>query len=279
MPLTASNGYTSLGASTADPRVLGENGSLERNKTLTYFNGVSLGVGLIIGSGIFSSPAQVNANAGSPGASLVIWIIAGFLAWTGAASYAELGGAIPLNGGAQTYLTKIFGELVGFLFSWCCVCVMKPGSAAIIAIIFGEYVTRAFVGVDAEAVKPLINKGVALAALVAATVLNAISTKVATRTTDFFFIFKFTALLSITVIGIVVATTGLSWNGNPSTDWKDNGWLEGTSSNLSNFAVALYGALWAFDGWDTVSCIVGVVAGDAQADRTIPGQFRHWRAH
>ena len=103
-------------------------------------------MGLIIGSGIFSSPAQVNINAGSYGASLVVWTVAGILAWTGAASYAELGGAIPLNGGAQIYLSKIFGEWAGFLFTWCAVFVLKPGSAAIIAIIGGEYVVRAAVG-------------------------------------------------------------------------------------------------------------------------------------
>lgn len=255
MPLTATNGYTSLGASTADPHAVGESGSLERNKTLTYFNGVSLGVGLIIGSGIFSSPSQVNANAGSPGAALVIWLVAGLLAWTGAASYAELGGAIPLNGGAQTYLTKIFGELAGFLFSWCCVCVMKPGSAAIIAIILGEYVARAFLGADATDVSPFINKGIALSALLAVTALNSISTKVATRMADLFFVFKFSALLAITIIGIVVATTGFSWSGSPSRDWRDHGWIDGTNTNLSNLAVALYAALWAFDGWDTVSSI------------------------
>ena len=40
-------------------------------QVLTYLNGLSLVIGLIIGSGIFSSPAQVNTNAGSPGASLL----------------------------------------------------------------------------------------------------------------------------------------------------------------------------------------------------------------
>src|SRR5437762_2361289 len=86
----------------------------------------------ISSSRMFSSPSQVNVNVGSPGASLIVWAIAGVLAWTGAASYAELGGAIPLNGGAQVYLSKIMGELSGFLFTWVAVLVLKPGSAAII---------------------------------------------------------------------------------------------------------------------------------------------------
>lgn len=241
-------GYAPLGAA-SDRHAAG----LERNKTLTYLNGLSLVVGLIIGSGIFSSPSQVNANAGSPGASLIAWAVAGLLAWTGAASYAELGGAIPLNGGAQVYLSKIFGELAGFLFTWCAVLVLKPGSAAIIAIIFGEYVVRAVVGADVEDINPWINKGVALAGLFVVTLLNCLSTKVATRVGDVFMFFKFIALLFITVTGVVVAITGLSSGGSASSEWK-NGWFENTSTDMSAWAVALYAGLWAFDGWDNV-CI------------------------
>lgn len=247
-------GYAPLGT-TLDRH--GEHaGSLEKNKSLTYLNGLSLIVGLIIGSGIFSSPSQVNANAGSPGASLIAWAVAGLLAWTGAASYAELGGAIPLNGGAQVYLSKIFGELAGFLFTWCAVLVLKPGSAAIIAIICGEYVVRAVVGADVEHVNPWINKGVALGALFLVTLLNCISTKVATRIGDVFMFFKFIALLGVTTTGIVVALTGLSSKGSASDEWK-SGWFEGTNTDISAWAVALYAGLWAFDGWDNTNYVTG----------------------
>src|ERR1700731_994735 len=57
---------------------------LEKLKTVTYLSGLSLVVGLQIGSGIFSSPALVNRNAGSVGMSLLVWVAAGCLAWTGA---------------------------------------------------------------------------------------------------------------------------------------------------------------------------------------------------
>ncbi|KAF1811039.1 putative amino acid transporter [Eremomyces bilateralis CBS 781.70] len=253
-------GYTALGAPAGtgfDVTGALNGGSLEKHKTLTYLNGLSLVVGLIIGSGIFSSPSQVNSNAGSPGASLIVWMVAGVLAWTGAASYAELGGAIPLNGGAQVYLSKIFGEWAGFLFTWCAVCVLKPGSAAIIAIIFGEYVVRAIVGADALEVSTWVNKGVALGGLIVVTLLNCISTKLGTRSADLFMFLKFIALLGVTVTGIVVAITGFSYKGHASEDWKARGWFEGTSSDISNWAVALYAGLWAFDGWDNVNYVTG----------------------
>lgn len=229
-----------------------DGGSLEKHKSLTYLNGLSLVIGLIVGSGIFSSPSQVSTNAGSPGASLIVWAVAGILAWTGAASYAELGGAIPLNGGAQAYLSMIFGDLAGFLFTWCAVFVLKPGSSGIVAIIFGEYVVRAAIGADAENASGWINKGVALAGLALVTLLNCISTKLAMRMSNLFLFLKFLALIGIAVTGVIVAATGFSWHGKASTDWKTTSWFHNTSTDPSGWAVALYGGLWAFDGWDNV---------------------------
>lgn len=64
---TAGAGYAPIGTPTVAATQNGGlgGGSLEKHKTLTYLNGLSLIVGLIIGSGIFSSPSQVNANVGS----------------------------------------------------------------------------------------------------------------------------------------------------------------------------------------------------------------------
>ncbi|KAL2129948.1 hypothetical protein VTI74DRAFT_7072 [Chaetomium olivicolor] len=263
LPLSSTTpgaGYAPLGAPTSASHAHGGRlggGSLEKHKTLTYLNGLSLIVGLIIGSGIFSSPSQVNSNAGSPGAALIVWVVAGILAWTGAASYAELGGAIPLNGGPQVYLSKIFGELAGFLFTWVAVLVLKPGSAAIISIIMGEYLVRAIIGAEAETVNVWVNKGVALAGLGLVTFLNCVSTKLGTRMNDILMFLKFVALLGVTVIGVVVAITGYSHSGPANRDWKNHAWFEGTKLDASAWAVALYAGLWAFDGWDNTNYVVG----------------------
>ncbi|KAL8668519.1 MAG: hypothetical protein Q9168_006849, partial [Polycauliona sp. 1 TL-2023] len=260
---TTAAGYSSLGAAQNNGLDLADGGNLEKHKSITYLNGLSLVVGLIIGSGIFSSPAQITTNAGSPGASLVIWLVAGVLAWTGAASYAELGGAIPLNGGAQVYLSKIFGDLFGFLFTWCSVFVLKPGSAAIISIIFGEYVLRAFSPNSTSTPNTSISmiwitKGISLLALTFVTLLNCISTKLATRTGDVFMFFKFFALLSIAITGLIVAVTNKTLTSfTPNQNWRNESWFAGTNTNASNWAVAIYAGLWAFDGWDNTNYVLG----------------------
>lgn len=44
-----------------------------------------------------SSPGIVVENTQSVGASLVVWLAGGLLAWTGASSFAELGASIPVR--------------------------------------------------------------------------------------------------------------------------------------------------------------------------------------
>lgn len=74
-----------------------------------------------------SSPGVVVANTHSAGASLLVWLTSGLLAWTGASSFAELGSAIPQNGGAQAYLAYAYGPLVSYLFAWTAIIALKPG--------------------------------------------------------------------------------------------------------------------------------------------------------
>jgi amino acid transporter len=61
-------------------------------------------------------------------ASLVIWVVAALLAWTGASSFAELGASLPRNGGAQAYLAYTYGPLVSYLFTWTAILLLSPGA-------------------------------------------------------------------------------------------------------------------------------------------------------
>ena len=79
------------------------------NRPLTLLNGLALVIALQIGSGIFTLPAQVSQSVPSPGAGLLVWLLAGLLVWTGAASFIELGCRVPSNGGIQEYVRIAYG--------------------------------------------------------------------------------------------------------------------------------------------------------------------------
>jgi amino acid transporter len=79
------------GAPPAEPRT-----SFKRN--LGTAEAFSIIISIVIGSGIFTSPGSIDTNVPSPGFALIVWLVGGILAWTGAATMAELGTAIPGEG-------------------------------------------------------------------------------------------------------------------------------------------------------------------------------------
>lgn len=73
-------------------------GSGTFNRNLGTLDAFAIIISIVIGSGIFTSPGSIDTNVPSPGVSLVVWLVGGFLAWTGASTMAELGTAIPGEG-------------------------------------------------------------------------------------------------------------------------------------------------------------------------------------
>ncbi|KAL5405624.1 hypothetical protein PMIN03_008346 [Paraphaeosphaeria minitans] len=104
------------------------------NYALTARHAFAVLVTLQIGSGIFASRSQVDSNVPSPGAALLVWVLGGLLSWAGAASFAELGAAIPLNGGMQAYLAYVYGDTMAFLMAWVYIMAAKPAAMAIQSI-------------------------------------------------------------------------------------------------------------------------------------------------
>lgn len=56
----------------------------QEDRHVGLWHAIGLVVGMQVGSGIFSSPGVIVASVGSVGASLMVWIVSGLLAWTGA---------------------------------------------------------------------------------------------------------------------------------------------------------------------------------------------------
>ncbi|GMF74563.1 unnamed protein product [Aspergillus oryzae] len=79
------------GASDAAPRA-----TFRRN--LGAVEAFGIVISIVIGSGVFTSPGAIDTNVPSPGAALIVWLVGGLLAWTGATTMAELGTAISGEG-------------------------------------------------------------------------------------------------------------------------------------------------------------------------------------
>jgi amino acid transporter len=106
---------------------------------LSLADAVGIIVGIIIGAGIFKTPALVAGNVGGIGTLVLAWIVGGLISLIGALSYAELASTYPDAGGDYHFLTRAFGPRVSFLFAWGRLTVIQTGSIALLAFVLGDY--------------------------------------------------------------------------------------------------------------------------------------------
>jgi len=62
----------------------------------------------VIGTGIYSTPSLILRLSGSPGMSLVLWLIGALIASAGTAVYVELGTGLPRSGAEKNYLEFMY---------------------------------------------------------------------------------------------------------------------------------------------------------------------------
>ncbi len=110
-------------------------------QTISVTDAIALIVGVVIGMGIFKTPSMIAANTGREDTFFLAWLAGGIISVIGALCYAELAAAYPHTGGDYHYLTRAFGRKVGFLFVWSRMTVIQPGSIAMLAFVFGDYLS------------------------------------------------------------------------------------------------------------------------------------------
>ena len=86
------------------------------HRSLGAFQLTMLGVGAVIGTGIFVLSAEAAQKAG-PG-MMMAFVIAGFVCAVTALCYAELASMVPVSGSAYTYSYAVLGELIAWVVGW-----------------------------------------------------------------------------------------------------------------------------------------------------------------
>src|SRR5258708_20947399 len=98
-----------------------------------------VGIGGIIGAGIFITPHIVAERLDTPMLVLGAWVMGGAIALAGAFSYAELGAVFPKAGGQYVYLRDGLPPLPGFLYRSAPLLVIRSGAIAPLAIPFAPF--------------------------------------------------------------------------------------------------------------------------------------------
>ena len=112
--------------------------------TLRLREAVAIIVGIVIGAGIFKAPSLVAQFTGSFEWMLTAWVAGGGISLIGALCYAELAATWPHAGGDYHFLHRAYGRHVSFLFAWARFSVITTGSIALLAFVFGDYMSALF---------------------------------------------------------------------------------------------------------------------------------------
>jgi len=168
--------------------------------SLSVFDACTMIVGLIVGAGIFGTPAIVAGAMGSENMIIAVWIAGGVFSIIGALCYAELATAFPSAGGEYHFIQRAYGRSLAFLYGWARMTVIVAGSIAVFAYLFGDYLSR------------VVNLGEYSSAIWAAlivTVLTAVNYRGIQEgkvTQNIFTVLEVGGLLLIIVAGLLLAS-------------------------------------------------------------------------
>jgi APA family basic amino acid/polyamine antiporter len=108
--------------------------------TLGLLDVTLIGMGTIIGAGIFRAPSEIAQRIPSVEGILLLWAVGGVIAVCGALVFAELGGMFPRTGGQYVFIREGFGRFAAFAFGWILLAAIVSGATAWVA---GVFVTHA----------------------------------------------------------------------------------------------------------------------------------------
>ena len=119
-----------------------EGGEQHLKKTLGAVNLVALGIGAIIGAGLFSLTGIAAADNAGP-AVVISFVVAAIGCAFAGMCYSEFSTMIPIAGSAYTYAYATMGELLAWIIGWDLVLEYAVG-AATVAVSWSSYVTKLF---------------------------------------------------------------------------------------------------------------------------------------
>jgi len=220
-------------------------------RILSVFDGAMIVVGIVIGAGIFKTPSLVAGVTGSVDWMLIAWVLGGVLSLIGALCYAELASTFPNAGGDYHFLTRAYGRDLSFFFAWARGAVITTGSIALLAFVFGDYMSRVVsLGPDSSAIY-------AAGTVILLTLVNIIGLRASSRAQNVLTILEVSGLLLVIVAGLMVTAPVATPAAAPAA---------AASSGIPPlFGLAMVFVLLTYGGWNEGAYISAEVKGGPRA--------------
>jgi len=180
--------------------------SSELSRDLTLFQVIMMGLGMMIGAGVFVGMGLSIKSVG-PGGVVLTFALNGMIALFTAMSFAELSSAIPRAGGAYNFARIGFGRGASFIAGWM-EWFASSLAGAFYAIVFSEFTLRFILGMGGwklGAAEPWVVKGIALAAAGAFIYINYRGSSETGKIGAIFTVGQMVFVVAIAVVGVVTA--------------------------------------------------------------------------
>ncbi|KAJ2783714.1 methionine permease [Coemansia javaensis] len=222
-------------------------------KNIGIFSATAMGISLMIGSGIFSTPASVLRLVGTPAMALVLWALGAVISFGGGMAFIELGLMYRRNGGTMRFLAHAFPKpklLAAYLFAWVMVVCIRPGAIAANGPVIGKYWLYAAGVKDDGGWK---SRGIGFGCITFVTGINILSARWSLRLINLLTVVKIVVILIIVITGIVAAAGGIDIEHNDN--WSRG--FRGTSNDARAYSSALTKVFWAYDGFTNLVYSLG----------------------
>ena len=225
-----------------------ERKSLKRS--LGAFQLTMMGVGAIIGTGIFVLTAEAAQKAG-PG-MLLSFIIAGFVCAVAALCYAELASMVPVSGSAYTYSYAVMGEMVAWVVGWALVLEYAVAASAV-SVGWSNYFVGLMdrsLGID---IPEAFTKGPfagGIMNLPAAAIALLVTSLLVIGTRESASVNAVLVTIKVTALTVFVALTVPVINGDNFVPFAPNGFWDATGLGIAGAAASIF---FAYVGFDAVS--------------------------
>ena len=214
---------------------------------LSVFDAVMIITGIVIGGGIFAFPPLVAGMTGSVEWMFGAWIFGALLALIGALCYAELATTFPNAGGDYYFLTRAYGRDVSFFFAWARVTVISTGAIALLAFVFGDYMSRVLsLGEHSSVIYAIL-------IVIALTAVNIAGLRASSRAQNVMSVLEVLGLLFVVVAGFVAPAATSAVPATPTSDVP------------ALFGTALLFVLFTYGGWNDAAYISAEVKGGRRA--------------
>jgi APA family basic amino acid/polyamine antiporter len=212
-----------------------------KNK-LGLFDFTMIVVSLVIGMGIFRTPANVAAASPTPLIFFVAWIAGGLVALCGALTYAEIGSRLPVTGGYYKVFSYAYHPSIAFAIN-CIILVSNAASGAAVALVGSEYITGVILPSSENATFiQHVHIAIALAAILIFYGINMLGLRLSAKTQSVLTVIKISLIL-------LLITPLFFSSGNNHTSFISSTLSGGFREYIKAFGIGLVAVSFTYGGY------------------------------